>query len=187
LHFFPPVYQPARRAIISSRSAFDNARWVQEFARRRLHHSCDTPAGTQIAILYNGDNGRIGVAAVDLATGREVRNSQGDQRFPVASIIKVPLQQLRGRRQGRRWSLDDRYPLLHRRSAIFEPRLLWQKRGQYSTARELIRSHDHPQRQFRDDAIIPLRAGTDKVNDWLRRLAGIKGSHRPRYCHFGAQ
>src|SRR5690349_21571715 len=44
----------------------------------------------QVAILADGGSGRIGVAAVDLATGQEIA-VLGDQRFPMASTSKIAI------------------------------------------------------------------------------------------------
>ncbi|MEP0559877.1 MAG: serine hydrolase, partial [Qipengyuania citrea] len=49
-----------------------------------------TPLEQQIAQLADGSDGRIGVYAIDLSTGREV-GVLADQRFPMASTSKVAI------------------------------------------------------------------------------------------------
>lgn len=165
---------PANAQGYNFESAFDNALGTEVRAPQDYAARYDTPLEHQIAILANGDNGRIGVAAVDLATGREIA-ILGDQRFPMASTSKIAIAAtfLEGVDKGR-WSLDDRYPLLHPiRSAKYSSRAAPVKRGQYYTARELIESMITRSSNSATDAMLAAVGGTDKVNDWLRR-SGIK-------------
>ena len=75
--------------------------------RRRLRD----PLEQQIAQLADGSDGRIGVYAIDLSTGREV-GVLADQRFPMASTSKVAIAAtfLAGV-DANRWSLTSEYRL----------------------------------------------------------------------------
>ena len=65
----------------------------------------DWPLESTVARIADGSQGRIGVYAIDLASGREV-SVLGDQRFPMASTSKIAVAAtfLEGVEQGR-WSL----------------------------------------------------------------------------------
>ncbi|WP_336987424.1 serine hydrolase [Altererythrobacter aquiaggeris] len=155
-------------------NAFDRELGTDTRAPRDYSARYDTPLERQIAMLAGGDQGRIGVAAIDLETGREVA-ILGDQRFPMASTSKIAIAAtyLEGVDQGR-WSLEDRYPLLIPvQSAKFSSRAAPVKRGSYLPASELIELMITRSSNSATDAMIAAVGGTDKVNDWLRR-SGIE-------------
>src|SRR5687768_8383160 len=62
-------------------SAFDAALGTQVRAPKPYQAIFDSPLNEAIARIADGSGGRIGVYAVDLATGRQV-SVLGDQRFP---------------------------------------------------------------------------------------------------------
>ena len=72
----------------------------------------DTALERQIARIADSDKGRIGVAAIDLTTGKQI-SILGNQRFPLASTSKIAIAAtfLEGVDQGR-LSLDTRYPMM---------------------------------------------------------------------------
>ena len=93
----------------------------------------------QIAELANGSKGRIGVYAVDLASGEEVA-VLGDMRFPMASTSKVAVAAtfLDGVDKGR-YSLTSEYPLMIPiRSKKFSSERAPVKEGNFVAGYELI-------------------------------------------------
>src|SRR5688500_13919674 len=120
-------------------SAFDRAlgtevRAPQDFSARYTN----SPLAQQIAQIADGSRGRIGVAAIDLATGEEVA-VLGDQRFPMASTSKIAIAAtfLDGVDQGR-WSLTSEFPLMVPvPSKRFSSTVAPVRRGGYMSAYEL--------------------------------------------------
>src|SRR5690606_8895731 len=93
-------------------AAFDSAFGTEIRAPRDYSASYENPFALQIARIADGAQGRIGVAAVDLATGQEIA-VLGDHRFPMASTSKIAIAAtfLEGVDQGK-WSLTSEFPLL---------------------------------------------------------------------------
>jgi beta-lactamase class A len=136
--------------------------------------SYDSQFERQVALLADGGSGRIGVAAIDLATGREI-GVLGDQRFPMASTSKIAIAAtfLEGVDQGR-WSLTSEFPLMIPvRSAKFSSSRAPVKAGQYLQAAELIDLMITRSSNPATDALLAVVGGPAAVNDWARR-AGIK-------------
>ncbi|WP_328806812.1 serine hydrolase [Novosphingobium aerophilum] len=129
----------------------------------------------QLAALADASQGRIGVAALDLATGRTVA-VRGDQPFPMASTSKIAIVAmfLAGVDQGK-WSLSDRYPLMvPLPSAKFSTSVAPVRRGTELTALELIelaitRSHNEA-----TDALLAVVGGPAAVTRWVRATTGIE-------------
>ncbi|MDZ4276395.1 MAG: serine hydrolase, partial [Erythrobacter sp.] len=89
----------------------------------------------RIAELANADQGRIGVAAIDLATGEEIM-VLGDQLFPLASTSKIAIgaAYLEMVEQGR-YSLTSEFPLMMAvRSAKYSSPKAPVREGQYMPA-----------------------------------------------------
>jgi beta-lactamase class A len=123
----------------------------------------DTALTQQIAQLAADDRGRIGVAAIDLNTGKVV-SVLGTQRFPMASTSKVAIVAtfLAGVDQGR-WSLDDRFPMM----------ITSTREGRVMSARELIELAITRSDNQAADGLLRAVGGPDAVNAWVHR-AGIK-------------
>ena len=127
----------------------------------------------QIAMLASPTQGRIGVAAVELGTGRTVA-VLGDQAFPLASTSKIAIVAtfLDGVDKGR-WRLSDQYPLMvPLPSAKFSSSVAPVKRGTLLSAQYLIeRAIVHSDNQA-TDALLAAVGGPQAVNRWVRG-AGI--------------
>ncbi|WP_296679166.1 serine hydrolase [Novosphingobium sp.] len=130
----------------------------------------------QVASLANSAQGRIGVAAVDLDTGRTV-SVLGSQPFPMASTSKIAIVAafLQGVDQGR-YSLTDRYPLmLPVPSAKYSSTIAPVRAGPTLSALELIdRTIIHSDNRA-TDALLKVVGGPSAVNQWVRNSAGLSG------------
>lgn len=156
-------------------AAFDNAFGTEERAPRDYTPDFDSQLEARIAQLADASEGRIGVAAIDLATGQSI-SILGDQRFPMASTSKIAIAAayLEGVDQGR-WSLTTEFPLLWPvRSRPFSSAAAPVRRGEYLSALELIDLMITRSSNPATDALIAALGGTDAVNDWARR-AGLEG------------
>ncbi len=134
----------------------------------------DTGLERKIARLADGDQGRIGVAAVDLSSGAQV-SILGDQRFPMASTSKIAIAAtfMEGVEQGK-WSLSSEFPLMvPLRSAPFSSKVAPVKAGQYLPASHLIEIMITRSNNQAADALLAAVGGPSAVNDWVRR-AGIR-------------
>jgi len=165
---------PAHAQQVNLEAAFDSAlgtqvRVPQDFAARY-----DSPLARQIAAIAEGSRGRIGVAAIDLATGEEVA-VLGDQRFPMASTSKIAIAAtfLEGVDQGR-WSLTSEFPLMVPvPSKRFSTAVAPVRPGQYFSALDLIDMMITRSNNQATDALLAVVGGPAAVNDWTRR-AGLK-------------
>lgn len=136
--------------------------------------SFDNPLMQRVALLADGAQGRIGVAALDLSTGQEI-GILGDQRFPMASTSKIAIAAtfLEGVDQGR-WKLDSRFPLMVPvRSAAFSTAVAPVREGDRLAARELIDLMITRSSNPATDALLAVVGGPEAVNEWARR-AGIQ-------------
>jgi beta-lactamase class A len=157
-------------------SAFDNALGTGLHAPRAY----PTPLDARVASLASGEQGRIGVAALDLGTGRSV-SVLGNQPFPMASTSKVAIVAtfLDGVDQGR-FRLTDQYPLMIPvPSRKFDGPVAPVRAGSMLSAENLIelaltRSDNHA-----TDALLAVVGGPQAVNRWLRR-AGLSELHIDR-------
>lgn len=128
----------------------------------------------QLASLATNSQGRIGVAALDLASGRSVA-VLGDQPFPMASTSKIAIVAtfLAGVDQGR-WSLADRFPLMMPvPSKKFSSAVAPVREGAMVTARQLIeltiaRSDNHA-----TDALLKVVGGPAAVTRWVHANTGV--------------
>ncbi|MDG2005643.1 MAG: class A beta-lactamase-related serine hydrolase [Novosphingobium sp.] len=149
--------------------SFDRAFGTQSRAPRTY----DTPLEAQIASLANAAKGRIGVAAVDLSSGRAL-DVLGSQAFPMASTSKIAIAAtfLEGVEKGR-WSLTSEFPLLISiKSKPFSTLRAPVRRGEYLPAIELIELMLTRSSNPATDALLAVVGGPRAVNDWVRR-AGI--------------
>ena len=139
-----------------------------------------SPFETQIATLASPDLGRIGVAAIDLSTGRTV-DILGNQRFPMASTSKVAIVAtfLDGVDKGR-YSLSDKYPLMVPvPSRKFDGPVAPVRPGQRLSALGLIELTLTRSDNQATDALLAAVGGPKAVNAWLKR-AGISDFHIDR-------
>jgi beta-lactamase class A len=162
---------PAHADEISDiQQSFDRAFGTEQRADR----SYATPFEARLARLANGNLGRIGVAAIDLDTGRAL-DILGSQPFPMASTSKIAVAAtfLEGVEQGR-WSLTSEFPLLIPvRSAKFSTVRAPVRRGEYLPAIDLIELMITRSSNSATDALLAAVGGPQAVNDWVQR-AGIK-------------
>ena len=119
--------------------------------------------------LADAGQGRIGVAALDLTTGRAVA-VLGDQPFPMASTSKIAIAStfLAGVDDGR-FSLDASYPLMVPvKSRKYSSAVAPVRPGAMLTGRQLIeRSLIHSDNQA-TDALLAVVGGPAAVNRWMR-------------------
>ncbi|WP_324262203.1 serine hydrolase [Altererythrobacter sp. H2] len=155
-------------------AAFDNTLGTQTRAPQTFNAVYESGFDAAIARVASGEQGRIGVAAIDLASGKTV-SVLGDQRFPMASTSKIAIAAtyLEGVEQGR-WSLSSEFPLLiPERSARFSTARAPVRKGNYLPAIELIELMITRSSNPATDALLQVVGGPQAVNDWMRR-AGIR-------------
>ncbi|KWV93937.1 MULTISPECIES: serine hydrolase [unclassified Erythrobacter] len=140
---------------------FDNALGTELRTPQTLDAIYSTPLERQLAQLADSSNGRIGVYAIDLSTGREI-GVLADQRFPMASTSKVAIAAvfLAGVDEGR-WSLTSEFRL-PRPGRVYLPA--------YKHLSLMI------SKSCNDctDALLQAVGGPRAVNKWMRD-AGIEG------------
>ncbi|TIX49448.1 serine hydrolase [Alteraurantiacibacter aquimixticola] len=164
---------PAHAEEQTIESAFD-AHFGTELREPRDYSAAyDNPLERHIASLADGSQGRIGVAAIDLATGQQI-SILGDQPFPMASTSKIAIAAtyLEMVDKGQ-LSLTSEFPLLLPvRSQRFSTAVAPVRNGEYMPAHQLIDLMITRSSNPATDALIAAVGGVDKVNDWARR-AGI--------------
>ena len=129
----------------------------------------------QVAQLASAERGRIGVAAVDLASGRSV-GVLSDQPFPMASTSKVAIAAtFLDMVDAGRFTLTEQFPLMvpvpSRKFSSFVAPV---RQGSYVSAAGLIDLALTRSDNQATDALLAAVGGPAAVNDWLRR-AGIAG------------
>ncbi|WP_137680294.1 class A beta-lactamase [Aurantiacibacter suaedae] len=155
-------------------NAFDSAFGTEIREPREFNPDYSDPLARQIAQLADGSQGRIGVAALDLSTGREI-SILGDQRFPMASTSKIAIAAayMEGVEQGK-WSLTSEFPLLWSvRSTPFSTAAAPVRKGEYLSAHQLIDLMLTRSSNPATDALLAAVGGPDAVNDWVHR-AGLQ-------------
>ncbi len=151
-------------------ASFDDAFGTQMRAPQTFEAIYANSFEQRIAELADGDRGRIGVAALDLATGEQVA-ILGDQLFPMASTSKIAVAAayLEMVEQGR-YSLTSEFPLLIPvRSAKFSSPAAPVREGNYMPAIDLIEIMITRSSNPATDALLAAVGGPDKVNDWMKR------------------
>lgn len=129
----------------------------------------------RIATLASHEQGRIGVAAVDLASGRTV-SVLGDQPFPMASTSKIAIVAtfLDGVDKGF-YRLDEQFPLMvPLRSAKYSSVKAPVRAGPAYSARYLIERAIINSDNQATDALLAVVGGTQAVNRWVQQT-GVKG------------
>ncbi|HSG34493.1 MAG TPA: class A beta-lactamase [Sphingomonadaceae bacterium] len=140
-----------------------------------------SPLEQRVALLAANQQGRIGIAAMNLTTG-ETLSVLGDQRFPMASTSKIAIAAtfLAGVDQGK-WSLEDRFPVLEpvsSRKLSGTPSPL--REGKEYSARYLIELMITRSHNAATDGLLKVVGGPDAVNAWVKN-AGIKEFSLDRY------
>lgn len=151
-------------------ASFDNALGTDVRDPQSFEARYETSFERRIAELADGDKGRIGVAAVDLATGDQLY-VLGDQLFPMASTSKIAVAAtyLEMVEQGR-YSLTSEFPLLIPiRSAKYSSRAAPVRKGNYMQAIDLIEIMITRSSNPATDALLAAVGGPERVNDWVRR------------------
>ncbi|MBS0477505.1 MAG: serine hydrolase [Proteobacteria bacterium] len=149
---------------------------VQSWPSNSGSRSYDSGLEAQIAQLANGAQGRIGVAAVDLGTGRSL-SVLGNQPFPMASTSKIAIVAtfLNGVDQGR-YSLTTRYALkMPVPSAKYSSAVAPVRAGATLSALELIDRAIIHSDNHATDALLAAVGGPSAVNQWVRNSAGLSG------------
>ena len=160
----------AQAADTDFNSAFDAALGTQARTPMVAQTRVQSPLEATIARIADGSAGRIGVYAVDLASGREV-SVLGDQRFPMASTSKIAIAAtfMEGVERGR-FTLTSEFPLMvpvasKRFSSAKAPVVP----GKYYKAVDLIEMMITRSNNQATDALLAAVGGTSVVNDWARR------------------
>ena len=135
--------------------AFDSAFGTEIRSPRSYSAQYGSGMEAIVAQLAEGSNGRIGVYAIDLATGKEV-GVLADQRFPMASTSKVAIAAtyLAGVDAGR-WSLTSEFRL---------PR----PGGSYLPAKQHLDLMISKSCNDCTDALLAAVGGPQAVNRWMR-------------------
>ena len=148
---------------------------VRQFVAGPRPNSFASPLDAQIFGLAASNSGRIGVAAIDLSTGRSV-TVLGDMPFPMASTSKIAIAAtfLDAADHGR-LSLTARYPLMVPvRSRKYSTLVAPVRAGAMLSGQQLIeRALIHSDNQA-TDALLAAVGGPPAVNRWLRG-AGLTG------------
>lgn len=171
--------QPLTRAtdqVVEVQSSFDTLFGTEQRAPRTY----SSPFGQQLAAVANASQGRIGVAAMDLATGRMV-DVLGDQRFPMASTSKVAIAAtfLDGVDKGK-WTLSSEFPMMVPvPSAPFSSAVAPVRAGEYMSAQRLIELMLTRSNNYATDALLRVVGGPRAVNAWVEQ-AGIDDWHIDR-------
>lgn len=164
------VAAPASAQSNELQSSFDNAFGTEVRQPQSFEAIYASSFGQRIAELADPSQGRIGVAAVDLATGEQIM-VLGDQLFPMASTSKIAVAAtfLEMVEQGR-YSLNSEFPLLlPERSARFSSAKAPVRPGQYMPAIDLIEIMITRSSNPATDALLAAVGGPSAVNDWVRR------------------
>ncbi|EJL26980.1 serine hydrolase [Novosphingobium sp. AP12] len=174
-----PVGAPVSRAtdqVVEIQNSFDDLFGTEQRGPRAY----SSPFGQQLAAVANASQGRIGVAAMDLSSGRMV-DVLGNQRFPMASTSKIAIAAtfLEGVDKGK-WSLSSEFPLMVPvGSAPFSSAIAPVRAGEYMTASRLIELMITRSNNYATDALLKVVGGPKAVNAWVER-AGIDDWHIDR-------
>jgi beta-lactamase class A len=155
-------------------ATFDDAFGTEMRAPQTFEAIYESGFEQRIAELADGSKGRIGVAAVDLATGDQIA-VLGDQLFPMASTSKIAVAAtyLDMVEKGK-FSLTSEWPLMIPiRSAKFSSPAAPVRKGKYMQAIDLIEIMITRSSNPATDALLAAVGGPDKVTEWVHRQ-GIK-------------
>lgn len=161
---------PAAARANDLQSNFDSAFGTELRQPQSLEAIYESSFEARIAELADPAQGRIGVAAIDLATGEEIM-VLGDQLFPLASTSKIAIgaTYLEMVEQGH-YSLTSEFPLmLAVRSPKYSSPKAPVREGQYMPATDLIEIMITRSSNPATDAILAAVGGPVKVNAWMQR------------------
>ncbi|MEY4159450.1 MAG: class beta-lactamase [Pseudomonadota bacterium] len=161
-----PKPAPAKRA--------SSATVVPLFAQSQPASRAASPFEAAIAALAEGSQGRIGLAALDLDTGRSIA-VLGNQPFPMASTSKVAIvaTYLAGVDAGR-FTLDQQFPLmLPVPSKRFAGDAAPVRPGAMMSATALIEAAITRSDNQATDALLAAVGGPAVVTRWVQKTAGI--------------
>lgn len=167
---FAAAASPAAASQDELQATFDSTFGTQARAPQSFDAIYASTFEQRIAELANPALGRIGVAAVDLATGEEVM-VLGDQLFPMASTSKIAVAAtyLEMVEQGR-FSLTSEFPLMMPvASAKFSTAKAPVRPGQYMPAIDLIEIMITRSSNPATDALLAAVGGPQAVNSWMQR------------------
>lgn len=168
----PALVQPVSKSSSSTRQLPSTVRPFVSYGQPR---SFGSGFEAQLNSVAGPGNGRIGVAVIDLTTGKSV-SVLGDTPFPMASTSKVAIAAtfLDGVDKGR-WSLDDQFPLMIPvKSAKYSGSKAPVRPGQMMTGRALIEAALIHSSNTATDALLAAVGGPAAVNRWIRST-GIDG------------
>ncbi len=161
---------PAAAQTTELEASFDSILGTDVRAPRSFEAIYDTALERRIAELADGSQGRIGVAAVDMATGERVA-VLGEQRFPMASTSKIAIACtfLEGVEQGK-WTLNSEFPMLFPvSSAKYSGSRAPVREGKVMPAIDLIEQMITRSNNYATDGLLRVVGGPAAVNDWVRR------------------
>jgi beta-lactamase class A len=167
---FAVLASPASARSDELQATFDSTFGTEVRQPQSLQAIYGSSLEARIAELANPAQGRIGVAAIDLATGEEVM-VLGDQLFPLASTSKIAVAAayLEMVEQGR-YSLTSEFPLMMPvASAKYSSTRAPVREGQYMPAIDLIEIMITRSSNPATDALLAAVGGPGRVNDWMRR------------------
>ncbi|MDP9056056.1 MAG: class A beta-lactamase-related serine hydrolase [Pseudomonadota bacterium] len=135
----------------------------------------NSPFARRLQALAEGSHGRIGVAAMDLTSGRSIA-VLGDQPFPLASTAKVAIvATFLADVDAGRLHLDDRFPMMMPLpSAKLSSAVAPARPGAWLSAQELIERALTLSDNHATDGLLAAIGGPQAVDRWLRGL-GITG------------
>lgn len=167
---FAAMATPAAARSDELQATFDSAFGTQVREPQSFEAIYASSFEQRIAELASPAEGRIGVAAIDLATGEEVM-VLGDQLFPLASTSKIAIAATYLEMvEQRRYSLTSEFPLMMPvRSAKFSSARAPVREGQYMPAIDLIEIMITRSSNPATDALLAAVGGPGVVNGWLRR------------------
>ncbi|WP_095012113.1 serine hydrolase [Tsuneonella mangrovi] len=160
--------------------AFDQILGTDMRAPRTFDLQFNTPLEQLVGQIADGSKGRIGVAAVDLATGEQV-SVLGDQRFPMASTSKIAIAAtfMQGVEDGR-WTLTSEFPMMVPvRSEPFSSAVAPVRPGRYYQAVDLIEMMITRSNNEAADALLKVVGGPKAVNAWVH-AHGVENFHIDR-------
>lgn len=155
---------------VALEAQFDRALGTEVRAPKPYNAVYDSTLERRIAMVAEGDRGRIGVAAVDLSTGHKL-GVLDDQRFPMASTSKIAIAAtfLEGVEKGR-WSLSSEFPLLIAvPSKKFSTATAPVREGNRFQAIDLIEMMITRSSNPATDALLKVVGGPKAVNEWVHR------------------
>lgn len=167
---FAAIAAPAAAREDDLQATFDSTFGTQARAPQSFDAVYASTFEQRIAMLADPARGRIGVAAIDLATGEEVM-VLGDQLFPLASTSKVAVAAtfLAMVEMGT-YSLTSEFPLMMPvSSAKYSTAKAPVRPGQYMPAIDLIEMMITRSSNPATDALLAAVGGPAVVNDWMRR------------------